>query len=355
MWRRQFLTSSSAALASASVGLSTLEAQVPMPPNTRNLPIGIDLFSIRDSGYDALKYLDYCAKLGARMVHFSEIRFLGSLEPANLQRIRAAAVERNIQLEIGMRSVCPTSEAFDAAQGTAEQQIERMIAAARTLGSPIIRAFLGTWKDRTGPIDKHIDATVKVLRAMGSKIKDAGLRIAIENHAGDMQARELKRLVEESGSDFVGVCLDSGNPMWAIEDPHLTLETLHPYVLTSHIRDTAVWLTREGAEVQWTRMGEGNVRIGDYLNRYLELCPGKPISLEIIVTGARKFPYLDREFWAQYRNTPAWEFSRFLEHARNGSPRPQQPPVPKEAIPQRQREDLELSLRWTLEHLNKTA
>jgi 3-oxoisoapionate decarboxylase len=355
MQRRHFLASSSAALAAANFAPALLSAQVPMPPNTRNLPIGIDLFSIRDSGYNALQYLDYCAKLGARMVHFSEIRFLGSLEPANLQRIRAAASERNIKLEIGMRSVCPTSEAFDASQGTAEQQIERMILAARTLGSPIIRAFLGTWKDRTGPIDKHIESTSKVLRGMRSKVMDAGLRIAIENHAGDMQARELQRLVEESGSDFVGVCIDSGNPMWALEDPHLTLETLHPYVLTSHIRDTAVWLTKEGAEVQWTRMGDGNVRIGDYLRRYLELCPGKPISLEIIVTGARKFPFFDREFWAQYRETPAWEFSRFLDHARNGTPRPQQAPPAKEAIPQRQREDLEVSLRWTLEHLNKTA
>ena len=33
---------------------------------------------------------------------------------------------------------------------------------------------------------------------------DAGLKIAIENHAGDMQARELKMLIEEAGKDFVG-------------------------------------------------------------------------------------------------------------------------------------------------------
>ena len=72
---------------------------------------------------------------------------------------------------------------------------------------------------------------------------------AVENHAGDMQARELKTLIEGAGSDFVGVCLDSGNPLWTIEDPHLTLETLHPYVLTSHVRDSAVWKVPEGAAV----------------------------------------------------------------------------------------------------------
>ncbi|MEK7391841.1 MAG: hypothetical protein AAB214_04665 [Fibrobacterota bacterium] len=67
---------------------------------------------------------------------------------------------------------------------------------------------------------------VKVLRNVRSLVLDNQLKIAIENHAGDMQARELKMLIEEAGKDFVGACLDSGNPLWTIEDPHLTLETL---------------------------------------------------------------------------------------------------------------------------------
>ena len=102
---------------------------------------------------------------------------------------------------------------------------------------------------------------------------DSGLKIAIENHAGDMQARELKMLIEEAGKDFVGACLDSGNPLWAIEDPHLTLETLAPYVLTSHIRDTAVWRVPEGAAVQWVRMGDGNIGIDDYVRKYARTLP----------------------------------------------------------------------------------
>ena len=57
---------------------------------------------------------------------------------------------------------------------------------------------------------------------------------------------ELKGLVEAAGTDFVGVCIDSGNPVWTIEDPHLTLDTLAPYVLTSHMRDSALWRAPEG-------------------------------------------------------------------------------------------------------------
>ena len=321
-----------------------------LQPSTKNVkaPIGIDLFSVRSGSLDALGFLDYCAKLGAKVVHFSEIRFLGSLEDDHVRKVRARADQLGIQLEIGMRSICPTSKAFDPSQGTAEQQLERLIRAGQIAGSKLVRAFLGTMQDRSGPIpiEGHIENTVQVLRKVKSRAQDADIRIGIENHAGDMQGRELKQLIEAAGKDFVGAVLDSGNPVWALEDPHVTLDAVAPYVVTSHVRDSAVWRIPEGAAVAWTRMGEGNVDIGRYLNRYMELCPGKPISLEIIVTGARKFPYYDPGFWEPYRNVPAWNFARFSALAESGKPLPDRPQVPKEQQPAREREDLETSMIW---------
>ena len=113
-----------------------------------------------------------------------------------------------------------------------------MVDTAKLLRSPLVRAVLGSSADRKGGIERHIDSTVTVLKNSRSRVMDAGLKVAIENHAGDMQARELKMLIEAAGPEFVGVCLDSGNPVWTIEDPHLTLETLAPYVQTSHMRDS---------------------------------------------------------------------------------------------------------------------
>jgi len=332
------------------VALAALPAVAQPAPFVR---LGIDLFSIRSQGWTPFQYLDYCARWGARVVHFSEIRFLGGLEPDLLRRVRDHAAGLGISLEIGMRSICPTSTLFDPKQGTAEEQLARMIDAAKIIGSPIVRAVLGSSADRVPPgIESHIEDTVHILRNVRSRVRDAGIKIAIENHSGDMQARELKTLIEAAGPDFVGVCLDAGNPLWTIEDPHLTLETLHPYVLTSHVRDTAVWRVPEGAAVAWVRMGEGNVGIDRYVRRYLELCPGRALSLEIIVTGPRIFAFRDPKFWENYRRTPAWEFARFLAIADAGTPRPKLEPVPKEQAAQREREDLEASLQYTKRLLN---
>ena len=342
MTRRQFT-------AAAAGGVALGQASAPVR-------LGIDLFSIRSQGWSAFEYLDYCAKWKARVVHFSEIRFLGSLEPDHLRQVRAHAEKLGIEVEIGMRSICPSSKMFDPKQGTAEEQITRMIEAAHIIGSPIVRAVLGSMDDRRPDgIEPHIEDTVRVLRAVRSRVLDKGLKIAIENHAGDMQARELKVLVEEAGRDFVGVCLDSGNPLWTIEDPHLTIETLHPYVLTSHVRDSAVWRVKEGAAVSWVRMGEGNVGIDDYVRKYREWCPGRALSLEVIVTPPRIFAFEEPAFWDGYRHTPAWEFERFLAIAEKGTPRPKPEPVPKEMARQREREDLEASLRYTYKLLNITG
>ena len=345
MTRRTFV--SSAACAFAAAGATSLS----------QVPLGLDLFSIRSQGWNAFQFLDYAAKWGIQAVHFSEIRFLGNLEDDDhVRKVGERAKQLGVRVELGMRSACPTSKAFDSKAGIAEEQIAKMLHAARIAGSPIVRCFLGTSADREGDggIERHIEAMVKTLRAAKSRIVNAGLKMAIENHAGDMQARELKMLVEAAGKDFVGVCLDSGNPLWTLEDPHLTLETLAPYVLTSHVRDTAVWRVPEGAAVAWTRMGDGNIGIDGYVRKYDELCPGRPLSLEIIVTGPRIFPFLDPKFWGPYKNQPAWEFNRFLALADRGVPRQVEPPLSREKSIEREREDLEASIQYTKKLLGKT-
>jgi sugar phosphate isomerase/epimerase len=313
--------------------------------------LGVDLFSVRSQNWTPFQYLDYCSNLGVNLVHFSELRFLGSLEEANLIAVREQAKKLNLAIEVGTRTFCPTSKSFDPKNGTPEEQMLRAMNAARLTGSPIVRTFMATSLDRD-PIERHMEAMARLLKSMRSRITDMNLKIAIENHSGDMQARELKALIEMAGKDYVGVCLDAGNPLWALEDPHLTLETLYPYVLTTHCRDTQVWRVPEGAAVSWVRMGEGNVGIGEYVAKLRRLRPDLTVTLEIIVTNPRVFAFLDEKFWEPYRNQPAWEFARFLKLADQGRPRDPLPPLKGEAALARERADLEASLTFTRNILN---
>ena len=245
MDRRSFLTGAVAAAVTSAAA---------KPNPSSNAKFGVDLFSIRSSGWTPFEYLDYCAKWKADVVHFSEVRFLGNLEDAHVKKVGEYAKNLGIELEIGMTSICPTSSRFRPEDGTAEEQLKRVIRAATIAGSKIVRAFLGTMADRKGdiPIEGHIENTARVLRNVRSVAQDSDVKIAVENHAGDMQGRELRMLIEEAGKDFVGACVDSGNPLWTIEDPHVTLEAVAEYALTSHVRDSRVWRTESGAAARWS-------------------------------------------------------------------------------------------------------
>ena len=327
----------------ATAGVAALAAQTAVKAAAAPVKLGIDLFSIRSQGWTPFQYLDYAAAQKAKVVHFSEIRFIGTLEPDNLKKVRAYAEGKGIDVEIGMKSICPTSKMFDAKAGTAEEQLGRMIESAGLVGSKIVRCVLGSAEDRVGGLDRHIESMVKVLRNIRSRAMDANIKIAVENHAGDMQGWELRNLIEAAGKDFVGACLDSGNPCWTLEDPHSTLEAVHPYVLTSHVRDSAVWRTAEGAAVCWVRLGDGNVGIDDYCRKYAELCPGRALSMETIVMGPRMYPYRNPKFWDNYKDVPAWNFQRFADLVEKGKPF-DMPKVDRSQAAQREREDLEASL-----------
>jgi 3-oxoisoapionate decarboxylase len=97
--------------------------------------------------------------------------------------------------------------------------------------------------------------------------------------------------------------------------------------------------------MRWVRMGEGNVDIDGFIRKYAEKCPGKALSMEIIVIPPRVFAFHKPEFWEGYRNVPAWNFARFLAIAESGKPSAA-PPKPVDQAAQ-EREDLEASIHYT--------
>src|SRR4029079_7647065 len=119
----------------------------------------------------------------------SDLDAFESLEEKYLKDLKKKAADQGLQIPLGTWSICPTSKAFRKNRGTAEEHLLLAIQSAQALGSPVIRVVLGNGEDRKTPggIDARIADTVKVCRALRGKAIDAGVKIAVENHAGDMQ------------------------------------------------------------------------------------------------------------------------------------------------------------------------
>ena len=285
--------------------------------------LGLDLFSLRSQGWSAFQLLDFAHAHGATVANFSEPRFLGATDDDHLKRVREHAESLGIRIEVGFGSICPTSTRFAKRDGTPREQLLRMFGIARALGSPFVRCYLGSADDRKGeiPLEQHIENTIAACRSVRDEDGRHGIKIAVENHAGDLQARQLRDLVTEAGTDYVGTLLDAGNATWTLEDPFHTLEVLAPLALTTGIRDSRIWMEDGTVNVMWVPMGQGNIGIDRWAERFAELRPDLAFSLEIInLRSSRKFAVRDKAFWNHYRDVPAWVYEGFLSIARTGKP-----------------------------------
>jgi len=352
--RRNFIKPLAAG--TAGVALSGLNDSLAQG-GEHKIKLGLDNFSVRALGWKADQLIDYAASLKTDSLFITDLYAFENFEDAYLKKVRQHAGDQGLQIHLGTWSICPTSKAFKKDWGTAEEHLALTIRVAQALGSPVARAVLGTGEDRSteGGIEARIADTVKVCKACRNRAQDANVKIAIENHAGDMQARELVSLVEAAGKDYVGVNLDSGNATWTMEDPLRSLEILAPYVVTTSLRDSAIWESPNGATIQWTSMGEGTIDVKAYFKRFAELCPGVPVHIETISGFNREVPYLKADFWKVWPNMHADDFARFLADAKKGKARePHHHPAgkdPKIAEQEYQKAEIERSIKYCKEEL----
>jgi 3-oxoisoapionate decarboxylase len=286
--------------------------------------LGLDTYSLRWQGWNAFEFLDHAARLGLDNVQFSERSTLESLERAYLLELKSYAGRLGLSVEIGMLSLDQYSSFFRAEYGSGEQQLTDLLHAASVVGSPIVRCLLGGQAERVGslPFQQHVEEVLRVLRDVAAVARDLNVKVAVENHGGvDFLARELRSLVEAAGSDYVGVCLDTGNPAYGGEDPVLATEILAPYIVATQVRDTRVWRVADGAMAQWVPLGQGNVDMLRIRDVFSEQAPSVAFNIEII-TGEEPvlIPYLkpEAEFWRAYPEMLARDFARFVALAETG-------------------------------------
>ena len=312
--RRGFLA------AVVAAGAASAHAAAPAV-RRRGIPLGFDNFAVRALGWNARQLVDHAAKLGCDSLFITDFGPLeGRFDDASLGEIRRYAADRGVAIALGSWSICPTAKRFKKDWGTAEEHLDLGIRMARALGSRAFRVILGGGEDRLaeGGIEPRITDTVKVLRSRRAAALDAGVKIAVENHAGDMQARELLELVEQAGPDFVGVNFDSGNACWTLEDPVAALRILAPHVLTTSLRDTMLWESADGVTAQWTAMGEGCTDLPAFFDLFEKSCPGVVVHIETISGFARELPLFKPEFWQAYPKFRAADMAGFLQLARKG-------------------------------------
>ena len=324
--------------------------------------MGINTYSVRALGMNDEEAIRYAADLRCDAVFLQDSRDPKAQDPTHWPLVRSMAQSNGLHLETGGGSTLPrTPEEFPARVDYLRGQIRR----AAAMGSPVVRTLVASdrYSMPPGPAEQHLETMVRLLRAVRSEALDAQVKIAVEVHK-DLQAWEFRDLVEAAGTDFVGIYLDTGNPVFVMEHPLTTVETLGKYAATFHLRDSVVYQHPKGIAVQWVPLGEGTVDFTQIVARARELCPQVHIYVKPI-TGRPPvvIPVYEESHWKQwFPRARSADFARFLELASQGEPyaKPmvvedlQGRPVPahfEEAVRNQQKEHLERRLRYARETL----
>jgi len=151
------------------------------------------------------------------------------------------------------------------------------------------------------------------------------VKLAVENHK-DWLAKEFVNMLKTIQSEWVGVTLDFGNSVALLEDPMEVVETLMPYLFSTHVKDMGVEEYADGFLLSEVPLGTGILD----LPRIVAMCKSQNaavnFSLEMITRDPLEIPCLKDEYWATFGGVSGTELARTLRMVRqrkfkNGLPR----------------------------------
>jgi 3-oxoisoapionate decarboxylase len=308
MNRRSFLTSvaASACLAPA-VGDRPLSAQE-LPQTS----MGVCQYSFSESPHtkSAYDFLEYCHSLGAGGVQIG----LDSLEPDYLDKLRRRTSELGMYLEV----------IVSLPKGNDVAEFEQHVDAARQAGAGCLRSAclngrryenftnLDQWKKFVTESHERIGFALPVLE----KYK---VPLGLENHK-DWTADEMVALIERHNSEFLGVCLDTGNNISLLDDPVDVVTKLAPFAVTTHFKNMAVKDYADGFLLSEVPLGQGIVDLAQVVAIIRKARPQARFNLEMITRDPLKIPCLTDGYWVTFPERNGEYLARTLRLVRDHPP-----------------------------------
>jgi len=240
--------------------------------------------------HDTYEFLEYCHSLGAGGIQAS----LTSLEPEYVKKLRARAEQLGMYVEV--MAALPKQDDTS--------KFEQTVRAAKDAGALCIRsAALGgrryenfsdlpAWQAFVAQSRKAIDRAFVVAER-------ERMPLALENHK-DWTAGELAAIVKDKSSEYLGVCLDTGNNIALLDNPTDVIEALAPYALCTHFKDMAVEPYADGFLLSEVPLGEGIINLKGAAVAVHRARPKTRFTLEMITRNPLKVPCLTDKYWATF-------------------------------------------------------
>jgi 3-oxoisoapionate decarboxylase len=268
--------------------------------------VGLDHYSIAHRGFTAEQTLEFARAHQFDGVQFEEPALIHpGLDRKRLAEYRARAEAMGLYLEVGLPSPNPVRRSrelgyrVDAAELAAD--LVPHLEAVSALECRHARVYVGDRHDRFRPEHPwtgQIEATIEVIARLTPRLKDLGIRLAIENHA-DLTGDELVAVLDRLDPEVAGVTLDTGNIVMRLDDPIELTERLAPRVVATHIKDAVLAFTPRGLCWQARPAGSGILPLADILAALIHHAPSVTFSIELH-PRIYDLPIYDRKWLAHF-------------------------------------------------------
>jgi sugar phosphate isomerase/epimerase len=303
MTRREFTALGLAAL--GGVGVRAEE-----PPAGANMGLLSYSYSRRgaaekDKGFsEPVKFIEFAKSRGANAVQLS----LGARTEADAALIRKASEKHEVAVE-GIVSP-PKDTKADRDRFASE------LATARNAGAALVRTVLSGGRryevfEKESEFAEFAKRAADLLPVIEPIAAAQKVVLAVENHK-DFRTDELVALLKKFGSDFLGVCLDTGNNLALLDDPLLTVEALAPFTRTVHLKDIGVEASDNGFRMSEVPLGQGFLDLKGLIGAVQRASPRARFLLEMITRDPLVIPCLDEKYWATLGRVPGRDLARTL-------------------------------------------
>jgi sugar phosphate isomerase/epimerase len=256
---------------------------------------------------DPIEFLEYCHQLGAGGVQM----VIGSRDASYAARLRARAEGWEMYLE------------GDASLPKVESDVLRFDAELRTAkeaGAEVVRTAMLSGRryetfDSTEAFHQFAERSWKSLTLAEPVLRKHRVKLAIENHK-DRRTSELLDLLKRISSEWVGVCVDTGNNLALLEDPTETVKALATYAFSTHLKDMAVQEYEDGFLLSEVPLGEGFLDLKGIVERLQKANPKIQFNLEMITRDPLRIPCLTEKYWTTMPGLSARELASALAMVR---------------------------------------
>ena len=174
--------------------------------------------------------------------------------------------------------------------------------------------------DRLQDWNAAVDGFHRQIRMAVPIVEKYKMPLGIENHK-DWLVDQQVALMKQHSSEYLGVCLDTGNNMSLLDDPMETIEKLAPYVFNTHVKDMAVQEYEKGFLLSEVPLGEGMLDLKRIVATIRRAKPAVHFSLEMITRDPLEIPCLTDKYWSTFEGRSGIHLARALSMVRANKPR----------------------------------